>query len=224
MVRAARAPAALLAATVALSLAGCGASTVQWRPPAAQTPPATTEPTPAVTPSGVPTSTETVPADQLVLSVDGIGPYEIGKSTVNSLESLGLITALEPYYPEFCTGIKTALGTGGYTGMFTLYFKDDLLVAVLTGAEQVRSVSGARVGMTTSRIKQIYGNRVKESDGYGGTKIYTVTVDDRVLVMQTTDTSSTIREMFAQLGTEPVLTPKDGPACDSATGVSPGPG
>lgn len=206
----------LLAAVSVVGVSGCAGGAAQWRTPAAAAEPSPSPtPTPIVTPSpsAVPTSTETVPASQLVLSVDGIGPFKIGVSTVASLTSAGLLTAVDLYYPEVCTGIKTGLGTGGWTGMFTLYFKGEVLVAVLTGADQVRSVSGARVGMTASKIQQIYGTRVVASEGYGGTHVYTVTVDDRRLVMQTTDASLTIREMFAQVGAEPVLTPRDGPAC-----------
>ena len=203
--------AVMLAAVVGLGLGGCAGTAVQWRGPTEVAAEPTLEPT------GTPAPTATVPppsvaASKLVLSVDGIGPYKLGVSTGSALTTGGQLTTLDPFYPEFCTGISTAGGTGDWSGRFTLYFKDDLLVAIVTAAPDVTSPSGAKVGVATSQIERIYGSRAVASDGYGGTKIYTVTVDDRKLVLHT-DTSTTITTMFVQKGEEPVLVPHDGPAC-----------
>lgn len=190
-----------------LPLSGCGGAAAQWRAPTASA-------TPSAGPTPTPTAAPPTPSpDQLILSVDGIGPYKIGVSTVASLQADGLITSADPYYPDVCSQIFTALGTREWTGRFTLYFKADLLVAIVTAAPEIKSVSGAQVGMTTARIEQIYGSRVVASDGYGGARIYTVTVQGRRLVMQTGPDAQNIREMFAQQGDEPPLTPHDGPAC-----------
>jgi hypothetical protein len=207
--RGSRLVAVTLAAMIGLWVSGCAGTSAEWR--------TATEIAPSPTPSATATPTATTPPpsvapDKLVMSVDGIGPYKLGVSTAPALVAAGQLTPPDPYYPEVCTGIATALGTQEYSGRFTLYFKDDLLVAIVTAAPDVTSPSGAHVGLPASEIERIYKTRVVASDGYGGTKIYTVTVDDRKLILHT-DTSTTITTMFVQKGVEPVLTPHDGPAC-----------
>ena len=152
-------------------------------------------------------------ADKLVLSVDGVGPYKLGRFDRHQTDRGWPADRTDPYFPEFCTGIATALGTGDWSGRFILYFKDDVLVAIVTAAPDVTSPSGAKVGQTTAKVEGIYGTRAVASDGFGGIKIYTVTVDDRRLILHTDDTKAAITTMFVQKGDAPVLLPHDGPAC-----------
>lgn len=224
--------AATFITAASLMLGGCGSSSAEWLAPAglaSQSPQDSASATPTP-PANAPASLSE--ADR-TLSVEGVGPFRIGVSTIGSLNQADLVTLVAPYWPEFCPGIHSAYGAGDWTGLVTLYFRDEtpdpgpmptagpaesppdaVLVAVETQHSDIITFSKAHVGMTGAQIKQIYKNRVQESQGYGDITIYTVQVDaEHALVMLTDSGTDVIARMFAQRGDQPPLIPRDGPAC-----------
>jgi hypothetical protein len=142
------------------------------------TPPGSASPSPSVS-SAKPPSLPDVYPDPLVMDVNGVGPYRIG-TFIDTLQAADLIDS--PDSRPQCPGMIYAIAKGYYAGTLLLTFQDDQLVAVGTaGGLEIRSLTGATVGMSFAHVKSLYGGKGTSSTGADNLPEFTVTSGDRVL-------------------------------------------
>jgi hypothetical protein len=137
---------------------------------------------PAATPaSGTPASgtAQTEPDEEPGSSpdeirADGIGRYAIGASLAD-LRGRGLVVNVQN--SPHCDDVSIADGTGRYTGLLTLTFVHDRLVAVHTSSATLRTAGGAKVGMALGDVKTLYADTAEAIGNGMGAKA--VIVRDR---------------------------------------------
>jgi len=162
-------------AVAALFAGGCKGRNAETSPTAG--PSATASPTPSATPtagptgSATPTASPTDPAT--VFAADGIGPYVISTS-LSDLQSRALVQSIVENV--HCATYQGAEATGRYAGQLTLTFRLGRLVTLHTESTVLVTPSGARVGMTLSQLRGVYGTRGTLITGTLGNKAYLVRV------------------------------------------------
>jgi hypothetical protein len=137
---------------------------------AATASPATAEPgTAAVASSG---------ADH-VLSVFGAGPYRFGERLAK-LTAAGLVDAVvtDPNDP----GSAVAISTGDWAGELVLVFRRARLIEIETATDTVRTLAGARVGLSFEDLERIYGRWGRLIANDQGRQAYLVRVGPMVIL------------------------------------------
>jgi hypothetical protein len=116
-----------------------------------------------------------VPAGS-VLSVRGAGPYRIG-ARQQALAAAGLLdwVAEEPG-----CDVAHAGATGDWAGVIILAFRGGVLVEVGTATVPPVSPAGASVGMSWSRLEDVYGSRGALIHNSAGEQAYLVRAGSRV--------------------------------------------
>jgi hypothetical protein len=173
----------LLAAVAAVSV-GCAPSAAPAERPAASGPAVTPSATARPGPTATPRPPLKLRSQDLVLSVNGIGPYRIGART-DELRAAGLL-GNDPY-PSGKKECRLMWGdaTGAYSGSIILDLRDDVLVAISTsGGLNIRTPEGASLGSGWKGLRRIYGKRIEvspEGKGRYDVRVYTVRFGDRAL-------------------------------------------
>jgi hypothetical protein len=115
-----------------------------------------------------------------VFAADGIGAYIIGTG-LSDLSARSLLTKIVE--SPTCENAASAEGTGRYSGKLTLAFRDGRLVSVHTRSTDWITPSGAKVGMTLTELKDIYGSRGVLLTGNLGNQAFSVRVPATALAI-----------------------------------------
>ncbi|TDB77698.1 hypothetical protein [Micromonospora sp. KC723] len=116
-------------------------------------------------------------ADEVdLMSVWGAGPFRMG-ARLDRLSAAGLID----WTASDCAGVVRAGVTGAWAGVVLLAFRNGRLVEIGTATAPPRSPAGAAVGMSFTRLEEIYGPRGALIHNDAGTaSAYLVRVGSRV--------------------------------------------
>jgi hypothetical protein len=198
---------ALIALATALSACSVGSpeevATPSVAPSASPTPPPTPSPsaTPSPTATPAPTATPSPTTDPaIVLAANGIGPYVVGASLAN-LQSRGLVTNVEPSF-HCDASWQGGEATGRYAAQLTVTFHLGRLSHVHAHSTEYVTPSGARVGMSLTKLQGIYGDRgtiVTRGDGWMAYQALSVRVPNTELgiVFYLDETNSKVWSMSA---------------------------
>lgn len=140
----------LLLAVTLLFAAGCGSDA----PPtnSAATP---TKTTPSTSGSASPSTTPTTSAGSLIeFTVDGAGPYLLGKTLTELQATPGLADVKTG--GETCPENTTATGTGVWADVRLSFRKDGKLYLAVNRSPGIPTPSGAWLGTTLADLKKIY--------------------------------------------------------------------
>lgn len=148
------------------------------------------------TPSPSPAESPSLDAE-LVLTADGIGPYEVGAALAD-LESRGLVAQVVPS-TNCDASWQWADATADLGGHLSVGFHDGRVTHMTTDAAGIATASGGRVGLSRDEIEAIYGQRAALIEGEAGNMAYSVRDpgSDRGIVFYLDSTNSSVRAIGA---------------------------
>ncbi len=154
------APVPLVAAALAL-LAACGGEQSPPSQPGDGGTIVTATAGPTTPGTAAPTTTAPPADDPLVFTVDGTGPYELGK-TFTELQAADLLEEVTTG-GEVCSQNTYARGTDLYTDVRLGFRPDGKLYLVSNRSHALHTPSGAVLGNTLAELNSIYSSATHES-------------------------------------------------------------
>jgi hypothetical protein len=164
---------------VAPSLVQIGPDPSPSQPETAQ--PLTPAPTasPTSSPSWMPSPTDPAVDAATVFAANGIGPFVVG-ARMSELQSRGLVEDVGSSFHCDDSWLN-ASATSPNEAQLWFNFHFGRLTVISTSSTDLVTPSGARVGMTLTELKGIYGSRGRLIEGWMGNQAFSVRVPDTAL-------------------------------------------